>query len=67
MSGGKGKKVINAKQLIFKNILKYETNYLKIKSTDPVAKPKITDVKPTVIPAKWPSFLQVLNLIKIRS
>lgn len=49
MSGGKGKKVINAKQLIFKNILKYETNYLKIKSTDPVAKPKITDVKPTVI------------------
>lgn len=57
MGGGKLKKVLMPKeQLIFKIVLKYETDQLTTKSTDwfskstaTDAKQKIADAKPTVI------------------
>lgn len=51
MGGGKGKKkmLMQNKQLIFKNMLKYETNQLKTNPTASFAKSTDTDAKPTVM------------------
>ena len=53
MGGGKGKKDVNAKLTTnFKNILKYKTDHLKIKSTDSFAKSTDSDAKSTITDAK---------------